>query len=748
MADKLTVGELVYKISGDMDNLKTELKKSEAEVSKLKSSMEKTGSSTESVNKKMTKSLGMVGKAFGAFIAGTVIKGTVELVKSGAQLDSLTGSFNRLTKELGISSQETLNSLRKLSAGTITDAELITSANRAMVLGVAKNTEEFGQLMQIARLRARDMGLTTTQAFNDIVTGIGRASPMILDNLGITIKAEEAQNIYAASIGKTSKELTENEKKEALKFAVLKQGAEQLERVGDLNLTYSERLQQVTTTVTNLKDRLGKALLPAMESVLSSLDLSTSSSEELDGKFSTLSKTVYQITNFLTGLVRVVKVVAMAFAYLQKIQVDVYKTMFAWGKDIVGTVKNIGDVFSGLWTAVKQGVKGDFSGALETIKDQLGRNTKNVTEELKLQEYTLKEYKDEFVKAMQDVGDSFGEAFNPKKFKEATGTVSNATGQMIGGMDDLGGSAGATAEEIEAAAKAVEEFQNKLINLIDQSRKTSKELDGELTESFQKFSESIKENFGDSVTSLAQIVVDAEQKIADLRAQISEETDAKRRDELQKELDAQNKILTAREGFEQRQAERIADIRAKLAEAGIDAEKAGLDDLLNIQSLQEQIDEERRRASLTEFERFEEDQANKLSILVNNFIAENTLIQEKITKQKEFEDELTKYLASEESVRLENTDSWAKSTIDKYGQVAQSLQELISLKSRLGDISASVSSQTLPSTPATTSPTSTTSNINNSKTINAPVTINAPGASTPLDYAAISQEMGFEIKRL
>jgi hypothetical protein len=83
------------------------------------------------------------------------------------------------------------------------------SANKAMSLGVADSTDEFTTLMEIARVKAKNMGLSTTQAFNDIVTGLGRSSPLILDNLGITINATEAQEEYAKALGKTASELTE-----------------------------------------------------------------------------------------------------------------------------------------------------------------------------------------------------------------------------------------------------------------------------------------------------------------------------------------------------------------------------------------------------------------------------------------------------------------------------------------------------------------------------------------------------------
>ena len=43
-----------------------------------------------------------------------------------------------------------------------------------MSLGVAKNTGDFNTRMDISRKQAKNIVITTTQAYNDIVTGLGR----------------------------------------------------------------------------------------------------------------------------------------------------------------------------------------------------------------------------------------------------------------------------------------------------------------------------------------------------------------------------------------------------------------------------------------------------------------------------------------------------------------------------------------------------------------------------------------------
>jgi hypothetical protein len=250
---KITV-EAQDKASKELGVIGTKLKDMSSDLKGVKSEMNNTSGSLT----KLASGFTLVAAAYKAF---DFLK---ESAAMAVEIDGLTQSYERLTAEMGINAEANLESLRDLSKGTISNKDLILAANRAMTLGVAKNQEEFNSLMQIARLRARDMGLTTTQAFDNIVTGIGRASPMILDNLGILIKQEAAQERYAKSLGKTTEELTANEQKEALKMAVLEEGMAGVKRAGDLSLTYAERMARQTVAVENLKTTIGQALAPTL----------------------------------------------------------------------------------------------------------------------------------------------------------------------------------------------------------------------------------------------------------------------------------------------------------------------------------------------------------------------------------------------------------------------------------------------------------------------------------------------------
>ena len=83
----------------------------------------------------------------------------------------------------------------------VSNLKLVETANRALALGISEN--QLPELMKVAAARAKVMGITVTQAFNDISTGIGRQSKLILDNLGIILDMDKAYTNYAEQVGKT-----------------------------------------------------------------------------------------------------------------------------------------------------------------------------------------------------------------------------------------------------------------------------------------------------------------------------------------------------------------------------------------------------------------------------------------------------------------------------------------------------------------------------------------------------------------
>lgn len=215
--------------------------------------------------------------------AVTTLVGAYELGEIGAQNSRLMDSGINLARSYGDSMDNIIKSVSEASLGTVSNMSIIESSNKAMMLGVSGSAEELASLMEIAALRGRAMGISTTQAFDDMVRGIGRMSPMILDNLGIVVDAEGTYGAYADSIGKSSSELTRSEKIQALLNKVIDEGNKLLEDAGGLvddNAAKYERLEaRVDNYQATLAMAVDNAINPSIEAFLDMSDAMDRASE-------------------------------------------------------------------------------------------------------------------------------------------------------------------------------------------------------------------------------------------------------------------------------------------------------------------------------------------------------------------------------------------------------------------------------------------------------------------------------------
>jgi len=102
----------------------------------------------------------------------------------------LRSTFETFTKNSNL----TLESLRKATHGTVSDAQLLESANLAIMLGLPINTLD--ELFESSCKLGYALGVDTKKAIESLCKGVGRRSRLILDNIGIAFKAKEAYDAY------------------------------------------------------------------------------------------------------------------------------------------------------------------------------------------------------------------------------------------------------------------------------------------------------------------------------------------------------------------------------------------------------------------------------------------------------------------------------------------------------------------------------------------------------------------------
>ena len=226
--------------------------------------------------KKVEMSMGKLGKSIigaGAayFGARGLISGIQKSLDLATKHQALENAFGNLGKQIGVTRQS-IDKFSQAVDGTVSEMELMKAANQAMTLGVVDSEEGMAELFDTAQRLGQSLGVDTLSAVDSLVTGMGRQSIMMLDNLGIIIDSEQAYIDYADKIGKSVDELDASEKKLAFNEAALESAKNKVAVLGDEQLTAKDSIAQFNTALENLSTSFGKMLIPAMETALGILN--------------------------------------------------------------------------------------------------------------------------------------------------------------------------------------------------------------------------------------------------------------------------------------------------------------------------------------------------------------------------------------------------------------------------------------------------------------------------------------------
>jgi hypothetical protein len=125
-----------------------------------------------------------LGIGSGVAIAQSALNGLRQLIVEGGRLAAESEGVERAFSRLN--NPQLLDQLREATRGTVSDLELMKQAVSFSNFGLP--VEKLGVAFEFARRRAADTGQSVDYLVQSIVTGVGRQSPLILDNLGISAK--------------------------------------------------------------------------------------------------------------------------------------------------------------------------------------------------------------------------------------------------------------------------------------------------------------------------------------------------------------------------------------------------------------------------------------------------------------------------------------------------------------------------------------------------------------------------------
>tara|TARA_R100000808_G_scaffold283_4_gene1677 strand:- start:2151 stop:4070 length:1920 start_codon:yes stop_codon:yes gene_type:complete len=268
----------ILRLAAAQATLTGDSKKLDAAISKLTASQKKLGRRNRLLdNTFATLRSKMLLFSFAMSLGGRQL---IAFGKKAAQVESMSRAFAMLSG--GTEAATTaIDKLREATNNTMSDFDLFQQANNAMILGVSKNSDEMAEMFDVAQRLGRALGRDTRSSVESLITGIGRQSRLMLDNIGIIVKSSDAYEKFAANIGKTAESLTDAEKKQAFLNAALDAGRSTIALFGDEVTNNQDTFDKFSASMDNLSVRVGNVVNDGMEPLLKAIsDLADSVTEE------------------------------------------------------------------------------------------------------------------------------------------------------------------------------------------------------------------------------------------------------------------------------------------------------------------------------------------------------------------------------------------------------------------------------------------------------------------------------------
>ena len=193
------------------------------------------------INMKKMTAYGLAAGAAASAINGltsAISDAVTEGTRMAKEMEGVKAAFSRLNQP------NLLNNLREATHGTVNDLELMKQAVKFDNFNLS--LEQMGSFLAFAQQQAKDTGQDVGYLVDSIVTGLGRKSLPILDNLGLS----------ATEIRERMKETGDMTK------AVAQIIEERMAAAGGYVETAADRAARATTDMQNAMMKLGETLGP------------------------------------------------------------------------------------------------------------------------------------------------------------------------------------------------------------------------------------------------------------------------------------------------------------------------------------------------------------------------------------------------------------------------------------------------------------------------------------------------------
>ena len=310
----------------------------------------------------------------GVFAVGKIIEFGKELLKLGGEVEGVRQAFNRLNDPT------LLANMRKATRGTIDDLKLMQYAVKAENFQIPLS--KLATYFEFATKRATQTGESVDYLVDSMITGIGRKSVLVMDNLGISAVALQDEVKKVGDFGLAAGNIIERE----------------IGKMGDVVMTNAQRVDALKASWQNVKIQLSEKLAPVFTKMLEfAVEFGTKMTEGLGnvGKGAVAVANyfidLYNNSNAFRGVIEAIRMAWNTTVGFIKLQVKSVVNTF------VGMGQVLKDVFTGNWDEIRkhadeagQSIADDYKAYGQQTADDWDRMIKNMVEKPHIQYIEIK----------------------------------------------------------------------------------------------------------------------------------------------------------------------------------------------------------------------------------------------------------------------------------------------------------------------------------------------------------------------